>query len=213
MAERITFLNDQALYDALISPDAKAQNRGFDYLYQELYQYQELHQEYYGGFQQWVYKRNGSDKEAGDAFQSGLLNFVINLRSGKYQLQPHTKITTVVFDYCKKVYLNRINSAGYKRQGPLPDNLDDIGIKVVNAPDAPDTIVEQNETVMQVNDCLKKIGQDCDELLTDHYIEGLSLAEIAEKLKITEAAAKQRLYVCRKKLRACMILKTPKNKN
>ena len=201
MAERITFLNDQVLYGSLTSPDAQAQNRGFDYLYQENY----------GSFRQWVFTKNGSDEEAKDAFQSGLLNFVINLRSGRYQLQYHTKITTVVFDYCKKVYLNRINSAGYKRQDALPDNLDGIGIKVVNAPDAPDTIVERDETVMHVNDCLKKIGQDCDELLTRHYIEGLSLAKIAEMLGINEAAAKQRLYVCRKKLRACMMLKTPKN--
>lgn len=200
MAKRITFLNDQALYDALMSPDAKAQNRGFDYIYQENY----------GSFRQWVFTKNGSDEEAKDAFQSGLLNFVINLRSGKYQLQPHAKITTVVFDYCKKVYLNRITSAGYTRQGPLPANLDTIGI---NAPAAPDTIIERNETVVQVNDCLKKIGEDCDELLTRYYIEGRSLAEIAEMLGINEDAAKQRLYVCRKKLRACMMLKTPKNKN
>lgn len=93
----LTTFTQSELYAALKMRQAWA----YDYLHREL----EI------PFQYWVTRNNGSEMDAEDVFQKRLLNFLLNIETGKYQFQENTKITTVIFDYCKKVWLNELASS------------------------------------------------------------------------------------------------------
>ena len=68
------------------------------------------------------YLRNSQDAE--DAFQKGLLNLLLNIETGTYQLQTGTRITTVAFEYCKRVWLTELKSARLRHRGAMPEHLD-----------------------------------------------------------------------------------------
>lgn len=183
MSKTLLFADQSLLYEALISPHPETQNKAFDYLYQELY----------GSFLFWVKSNSGTDSDAEDAFQKGILNFFLNVKSGKYTYQGNAKVTTVVFDYCKKVWLNVLSSKGFKSKVEMPSDY---------APaETSDSGTEQEEKISAVEWALKKLGESCQTIITWYYIDGLSLKEIAELLKITIPSAKDKKYKCMQKLK------------
>jgi RNA polymerase sigma factor (sigma-70 family) len=184
--DTMSFRTQLELYQALISPDVRQESIAFDYLYQQLY----------GSFRQWVFQHSGTDQDAEDAFQKGLLIFVVNIREGKYQLQDNTKVTTVVFDYCKKIWLNELNSSRLKTRGAMPESYEPTEIA-----DTPQDDLERTETVNTVKKALSQLKDDCRNMITWFYIEELSLKEIAIALNMKEDSTKQKRFDCMKKLR------------
>jgi RNA polymerase sigma factor (sigma-70 family) len=189
------FSSQIELYQALINTDKLQEDAAFDYIYQELY----------GSFRQWVFAHNGSDQDAEDAFQHGLLNFMQNVREGKYQYQTSTKITTVVFDYCKKKWLNELDSSRLKTKTSLPDSYD-IAEYGKTAQDE----LERNEIVNAVRLALGQLKGDCQKVIEWFYIEELSIKEIAQKLNMKETSTKQKRFDCTEKLKG-IFLKFSKN--
>lgn len=177
------------LYEAL----KKRQEWAYDLLYRELAK----------PFSHWVRRNNGSEMDADDAFQKGLMNFLLNLETGRYQFQPNAKIATVVFGYCKKVWLNELNSSRLKTRTALPDAYDP----------AEDTDLqedlERGETIEQVRQALNQLKNDCRQLIEWFYLDGLPLREIAEKLGIRESSTKQKRYDCTEKLKQLLLQQTP----
>jgi len=169
------------LYEALIQRKEWA----YDYLYRELS----------GTFTHWVGRNNGSNMDAEDAFQKGLLNFLLNVETGKYQFQENTKITTVVFDYCKKVWLNELASSRLAMRATMPASYNPA-----NDTDLQKDI-ERGELITQVRAALHQLKGDCRQLITWFYIDNFSLREIAEKLKMKESSTKQKRYDCTEKLK------------
>lgn len=175
------FISEIQLYNALKS----RQSHAYNYLYSKVL----------NPFKQWVYKNNGSGMDAEDAFQKGLLNFLINLENGKYQIYENTKITTVVFDYCKKIWLNELASSRVKTQTKMPD--------LYNPADDTDLQrdIERIETINSVKNALNLLKEDCRRLIEWFYIDEFSLKEIAEKLNMKETSTKQKRFDCMQKLR------------
>ena len=169
------------LYEALIQRKEWA----YDHLYHELS----------GTFTHWVGRNNGSNMDAEDAFQKGLLNFLLNVETGKYQFQENTKITTVVFDYCKKVWLNELASSRLAMRATMPASYNPA-----NDTDLQKDI-ERGELITQVRAALHQLKGDCRQLITWFYIDNFSLREIAEKLKMKESSTKQKRYDCTEKLK------------
>jgi RNA polymerase sigma factor (sigma-70 family) len=169
------------LYEALVSRKEWA----YDYLYCELF----------STFRHWVGRNNGSEMDAEDAFQKGLLNFLLNLETGKYQFQVSTKITTVVFDYCKKIWLNELASSRLTTRATtltLYDPANDTDLQ---------KDLELGELIVQVRAALHQLKGDCRQLIEWFYIDDISLREIAEKLGIKESSTKQKRYDCTEKLK------------
>ena len=174
------------LHQALTSLDRRQESRAFDYLYQHTY----------GAFSQWVFKHNGSEDDAADAFQKGLLNFVQNIRSGKYQYQAQAKITTVVFDYAKKIWLNELESSRLKTKGEMPINFEPIADG-----NTPFDDMSKNETVVAVQLALGQLKGDCQKVIQWFYVEELSIKDIAAKLGMKESSTKQKRFDCTEKLK------------
>lgn len=178
---RLSFTSQFDLYQALV----RREDSAYDYLYNQLF----------GTFSHWVYQNNGSDKDAEDAFQKGLLNFFLNLETGKYQFQETTKITTVVFDYCKKIWLNELASSRLKTRIAMPSFYD------AEADTDLQKDLERAEVIGQVQKALQQLKEDCRRLIQWFYVDDLSLREIAEKLGMKESSTKQKRFDCSEKLK------------
>lgn len=133
--------------------------------------------------------------DAEDAFQKGLMNFLLNLETGKYQYQSSTKVTTVIFDYCKKVWLNELQSARVKRNTGINESIDPADNFDIEAD------LERGEIIKIVNTALNKLKDDCRNMIEWFYIDELPLKEIAEKLGMKETSTKQKRYDCTEKLK------------
>ena len=176
------YQTDQDLYEALSRRDEKA--------------YQFLYAESYPSFQFWILNNSGSDMDAEDAFQRGMLSLLLNIETGKYQFQPGTKVTTVVFDYCKRVWLTELKSARLRTRGAMPE--------VVHLADTADIVddLERMDIVRTVRQSLERLKGDCRQVLELFYIEELSLREIAERMGMKESSARSKRYSCAEKLKA-----------
>jgi RNA polymerase sigma factor (sigma-70 family) len=185
------YTTDQDFYDALSRRDERA--------------YQYVYAESFPSFRYWVLTNSGTEMDAEDAFQKGLLNFLLNIETGKYQLQAGTRITTVVFEYCKWVWLTELKSARFRTRASMPDTIDIIDTAdVVND-------LERMDVVNAVRQSLQQLKDECRKLLEWFYVEELSLREIAERLGMKESSVKSKRYDCAEKLKG-FYLKTA-NKN
>ncbi len=176
------FDDNQTLYNAL----RQRNDRAYDFLYDRLAE----------PFSHWVFTHNGSEADAEDAFQKGLLNFLLNLESGRYQFQASARVTTVLFDYCKKVWLNELQSARMKTSVALPEYLDFADDRDLLAD------LERTERVTTIRKALDQLKDDCRQVLHWFYLDELSLREIAEKAGLKESSAKAKRYDCAEKLKA-----------
>lgn len=187
MSHRITFTNQFELYRDLSNDNQAVQGRAFDYIYKEIF----------GSFSNWVYKNNGSIMDAEDAFQKGLLNFYLNLKTNKYIFQESTKITTIIFQYAKMVWLNELESSRLKTKTKLPDFYDEIDVAPISQEN-----LERLDIVKYVNIGLRELKEDCQKVIKWFYIEELPIREIAEKLGMQETSTKQKRFDCTQKLKS-----------
>lgn len=173
---------DQDLYDALSQRDEKA--------------YQYLYAESYPSFQYWMLNNSASEMDAEDAFQKGLLSLLLNIETGTYQFQPGTRVTTVVFEYCKRVWLTELKSARLRTRGAMPD--------IVHTADTADVVqdLERLEIVNIVRASLGQLKDDCRQLIEWFYIDELSLRDIAGRMGMKESSARSKRYSCAEKLKA-----------
>ena len=173
--------NQQLLYDALMQHDQRA----YEWLYTDLYP----------SFRFWTTSNSGTVADAEDAFQKGLVSFLFNLESGKYQYQPGTKVTTVIFDYCKKLWLTELGSARKRHAADMPENLN-----IADTDDALDALT-RTDTVEAVRGALLQLKEACRQLLEWFYIDELSLREVAVKLNMKETSVKSKRYECTEQLK------------
>ena len=173
---------DQDLYDAL----SQREERAYQYLYAESFP----------SFRYRMLNNSASEMDAEDAFQKGMLSFLLNIETEKYQFQPGTRVTTVVFEYCKRVWLTELKSARLRTRGAMPD--------VVQIADTADVVedLERLEIVKTVRESLDQLKNDCRQLIEWFYVDELSLREIAERLGMKESSARSKRYSCAEKLKA-----------
>ena len=172
---------DPQLYEALLRRD----ERGYDWLYTH----------FYPQFRYWMTSNSGTDADAEDAFQKGLVSFLLNLETGKYQYQAGTKVTTVIFDYCKKVWFTELKSARNRHAAAMPEEL--------NLADADDALQElvRDDTVKAVRGALAQLKEGCRQLVQWFYIDQDSLRDIAERMGMKETSVKSKRYECTEQLK------------
>lgn len=176
------YATDRELYDALSHRDERA--------------YQFLYADVLPSFRYWVLNNSGTEMDAEDAFQKGLLNFLLNIETGKYQLQAGARITTVAFEYCKCVWLTEVKSARFRHRGVMPEHIDTV--------DTADVVqdLERMDVVAAVQQSLQQLKDDCRKLLEWFYVDEISLREIAERLGMKEESVKSKRYQCAEKMKA-----------
>jgi RNA polymerase sigma factor (sigma-70 family) len=175
------FDTDAALYEGLRTNQAGA----YDWLYTHLYP----------SYRFWVLTNNGTATDAEDNFQKGLVSFVMNLTTGKYEYRAGAKVTTVIFDYCKKAWLTELDSARIRYRATMPEQID--------TPDSYDALDELNraELVEAVRAALGELREGCRQLMQWFYIDELSLRDIAGQMSMKESSVKSKRYECTEQLK------------
>ncbi len=186
------YSTEQDFYNALSRRDERA--------------YQLLYAELFPSFRYWVLTNSGLEMDAQDAFQKGLMSFLLNLETGSYQLQASTRITTVVFEYCKRVWLTELKSARLRTRATMSDTID-----VVDTADVVKDL-ERMDIVDAVRQSLGQLKDECRRLIEWFYVDELSLREIAERLGMKESSVKSKRYDCAEKLKT-FYLKTAISKD
>ncbi len=177
----LQFENDQSIYQALLRRDEEA----YDWLYTDLFP----------SFRFWMTSNSGTVVDAEDAFQKGLVSFLTNLESGRYQYQPGTKVTTVIFDYCKKVWLTELDSARRRHAAAMPEE-----ITLADTDDALHELI-RTDTVEAVRAALAELKEGCRQLMQWFYIDEQSLRDIAEQMNMKETSVKSKRYECTEQLK------------
>ncbi len=175
------YATDQLLYEALLRRDERA--------------YQYLYADVQSAFRHWMLTNNGSDEDANDAFQKGMMSFLLNIETGAYQLQSGTRITTVVFEYCKRVWFTELKSARLRTRATMPADFDTADTTDIEKD------LERFSVVDAVRQSMGQLKEDCRKLLEWFYMEEMSLRDIAERLGIKESSVKSKRYDCAEKMK------------
>lgn len=172
---------DRDFYEAL----SRRENRAYTHLYANLYP----------SFQHWVTTNSGTEQDAEDAFNTGILSFLLNVETGKYQFQENARITTVAFDYCKRVWQTELKSARFRRQSTWPDDFDAVDTTDIEKD------LERIDIVEAVRQSLHQLKGECQKVIEWFYVDDLPLREIAERLGMKETSVKSKRYDCTEKLK------------
>ncbi|MEO1516795.1 MAG: sigma-70 family RNA polymerase sigma factor [Bacteroidota bacterium] len=152
----------------------------------------------------YILKRNGSQQDADDVFQDGLISLYMMARQGK--LAPDTKIEAYLFTVCRNRWHKNMGKA------PAKVELDQVHQSVPEEDLQIQKILDKERQQM-VSQWINRIGEDCRKVLTYYYFERLKMKEIMEKLQYSsEQVVKNKKYNCMKKLRA-IILENPESKS
>ena len=149
-----------------------------------------------------IRQNGGSGQEAKDLFQDGFLVLYNNLKNPVFTLD--CKIKTYIYSVCKRIWLTEL-----KRKSKAPAVVDGID-EFINIDES--DIEEHNKhenSLLQLQSSLVKLGEPCNVLLSDYYLNNLSMQQIAEKMGYTNADnAKTQKYKCLLRLKKIFFEKT-----
>jgi len=177
--------DDTTLYEGLKNNEPSA----FEYLYKNNYP----------AVRQLVFQYKGSDDDAKDIFQEGMIALWNNIRSGSYQLRPDVKMSTYLIQICKLRWMDRLKKASSRYEVKQETYMEpaqeaEVEVEWINRE-------EQSEFQQQ----FAQLGERCQTLLKRFYFMKQSLQEIADFLGIGEASAKNEKYRCMQRLKKIVL--------
>lgn len=176
------YQDDQHLVEGIANNDRQA----LDYLYSQSF----------SQIKQFITQNNGSEQDAEDIFQEGLLALWKNIRTGKYENQKNVKLSTYLFQVCKFRWFEHLKSAKVKYNSRLNPEFDVADESEMSQ------IQEEIERASYLKSLFRQLGEKCQQILNLYYYQKLPLAEIADKLDYTPQSAKNEKYRCMQRLKA-----------
>lgn len=163
---------------------AEKDNHTFTYLYKE----------HLGSITNMVIRNSGSEADALDIFQEGLVVLWQNIRNDQFQLKGHTQISTYLYSVCRNLWISKLR----KNKKTVA-----VGDYEAEIPDqSPDPFGEPDPEIMNLRRYFKQLDEKCRTLLKLFYYEKKSMRIIAGQMGVTEPTAKNNKYRCMVKLRA-----------
>lgn len=171
-------LTDQQYVDGLLERDSTV----LENIYQQLFP----------GIAKHVQEHSGSEEDAEDVFQEGLL--VLYRKAKGNSLSLSSSFYTFFYAVCKRIWLKKV--ARRKGKVALPLEEEKLGKLEANA----DEILEQSEQYALYRSKFKLLGSACQEVLR-LFFSGKSMIEIAKQLGYRDARyAKKRKFICKEQL-------------
>ncbi len=144
-----------------------------------------LYKKYYRLMTRIVLSNNGTEEEAKDVYQESLLAFWQKAVSGNLVLT--SKISTYLYSIC----LNQWRKELDRKSRLIHEEVDGEYHQGHEAKERLNIVLE----------CINKLGDACKKVLTLYYFDGMSMQEIAKKMKFANTdTAKTKKYKCKKKL-------------
>ncbi|MGK7393944.1 MAG: RNA polymerase sigma factor [Candidatus Cyclobacteriaceae bacterium M3_2C_046] len=159
----------------VIARISKGDERALDYLYKK----------YYRMMVKLVMSNSGTEQDAKDIYQDALIVFWQKVASGNLVLT--SKISTYLYSICLNLWRKELD-----RKSRLSNEEKD-GISYIDD--------ERQERIKIMHECINELGENCKNILTYYYFDGLSMNDIAQKLGYANTdTAKTKKYKCKKKL-------------
>ncbi len=141
-----------------------------------------------------VQKNSGSEDDAMDIFQEGLVAMWTNITQGKFELKENTRLSTYLYSLCRNIWISRLRKVKPGMTIEIKDEHSDL-MDV-------DDQEEQYTLIRTLEKQLLKLNEACQQLLKQFYYEKSSLKDIALSMNITEKTAKNNKYRCMQSLRS-----------
>ena len=164
-------MNEKEIFERICSGDESA----LDVLYKK----------YYRMMAKMVLTNSGTEQEAKDVYQDALIVFWQKAVSGNLVLT--SKISTYLYSICLNLWRKElVRKSRHSREEKDSPHYQDH---------------ENKERIKIINKCVNELGDTCRKVLTYYYFDGMSMAEIAERLGFANTnTAKTKKYKCKKKL-------------
>lgn len=151
-----------------------------------------IYQHMYPGIAKHVLEHHGSQEDAEDVFQEGLI--VVYRKAKEDGLFLSSSFYTFLYAVCKRIWLKKRS----KRKGRPPLPLGAAGLTELE--EDPNWILEQTEQYALYRSKFQLLGQSCQQVLR-LFFKGESMIEIAKQLGFSDARyAKKRKFICKEKL-------------
>jgi RNA polymerase sigma factor (sigma-70 family) len=172
-------MTDRQLVELLISDDNVSRNKGFRHLVDRDYTSVKVY----------VQRNSGSEDDAKDAFQDGLLALLKNLQKGEFKSSSTLK--SYLFSICKNIWLQELRKMKHSQE--LGDDL--------IAEDQVKEKIALEERYKLVKEQFSKLGEDCQKILIQFYYDKKSMKDLQTMFDLSsEQAAKNKKSRCLKKL-------------
>ncbi|MCP4125152.1 MAG: sigma-70 family RNA polymerase sigma factor [Bacteroidetes bacterium] len=176
-------MTDQDLFEGI----SEKSNAAFGYLYQNQF----------GMIKSLVVKKGGTDSDALDIFQEGMIALWMNIQQGKFTLKANTKISTYLYSICNNLWLKKLRSSKkIVALTPETDPVETVEVEIDLGLD--DTYDEVNK----LRTVFTRLGEKCQKILSLFYYERSSMQEIAAVMNYEPKTAKNEKYRCMKKIRS-----------
>jgi len=164
-------MNEKEIFERICSGDESA----LDLLYKK----------YYRMMVKLVMTNSGTEQEAKDIYQDALIVFWQKAVSGNLVLT--SKMSTYLYSICLNLWRKELDrKSRHSREEKDSPHYQDH---------------ESEERIKIINKCVNELGETCKKVLTYYYFDGMSMAEIAERIGFANTnTAKTKKYKCKKKL-------------
>lgn len=141
-----------------------------------------------------IISNSGTDDEAKDIYQEGVIVFYEKVRSNSLELS--CQIKTYLYSVCRRLWLKRL-----AEKGRYANRIEDAENFLMLEEDLP--LHEENERQFGVMaEAMGQLGEPCRTLLEDFYIRTQSMQEITSKFGYTNTdTAKNQKYKCLQRLK------------
>ena len=156
-----------------------------------------LYQQLRPQIRSYILSNGGSEQDAEDILQDGIIAFYTNVRNGSYSLQANAMITTYVHQICRFRWLDQLKSSRNKTSVRMEEEHTlDYGEEAEYYQS-----LEKVEVTSKVERMFAQLGEKCKHLLTLYYYEKKKMSEINTIMNFSGNTSKNEKYRCMKKLR------------
>jgi RNA polymerase sigma factor (sigma-70 family) len=154
-----------------------------------------LYKKYYVMVLKMVLANNGSEDEARDVYQDTMIVLHENVSRREFTLT--CALQTYIYSVARRLWLKQL-----KRAGRFTLIREEEDRDVADAGQIVEEFLEKESEIAKMHSSLGKLGEPCATLISDFYVNGLSMEQIAEKFGYTNADnAKNQKYKCLQRLK------------
>ncbi|MGD1848290.1 MAG: RNA polymerase sigma factor [Salibacteraceae bacterium] len=163
-----------------------------------------FYKESYPGIQKWILSNSGSEEDAEDTFQEGLIELTLGVRKNK--TMEEASLEAYLFSIVKNLWFKQLRSRKRLRKELKEDQIEPWMSENQAKED-------HSESLATVRAQLREMGSECQEILHLFYFERWSMEEIRAHYRLGSVqAAKNKKARCLCRLRdLCGLFKELKN--
>ena len=143
---------------------------------------------------QLIINNNGSEDDAKDIYQEGIIILHDKIKSGDFELT--SKLKTFLYSVCRRLWLKKLSHKS-RFGGNIKDYEDHFTVESELTQHE-----EKDQQFLLMNNALADLGEPCKTIIEDFYIHNSSMQDICEKFGYTNADnAKTQKYKCLQRLK------------